>query len=182
MDFIACELNDLFLIEPTVFRDHRGYFFESFNQKEFEEAIGRKVNFCQANQSLSNKGVVRGLHFQEPPHAQGKLVRVTQGSVLDVVLDIRKNSSTYGQYATYVLSAENKRQLWIPEGFAHGFATLEDQTIFQYKCTNYYQPSSEKTVFWSDDDLNIDWQVQDAIVSAKDQLGIAWKEFNSPFS
>lgn len=181
MDFIKCKLNDLFLIEPKVFGDERGYFFESFNQLVFEEKIGRKVSFCQDNQSLSNTGVVRGLHFQAPPHSQGKLVRVSQGKVLDVVLDIRPNSSTFGQTESFELSAENKMQLWVPEGFAHGFATLEDQTIFQYKCTNYYEPSSEKSVLWSDKILNIDWKVQDAIVSAKDQEGIMWEEFNSPF-
>ncbi len=181
MDFLKCRLNDLFILEPNVFGDERGYFFESFNQLEFEKAIGRKVSFCQDNQSLSNEGVVRGLHFQSPPHAQGKLVRVTQGSVLDVVVDIRPASSTFGQHESFLLSAENKRQLWVPEGFAHGFSTLEDQTIFQYKCTNYYHPSSEISVLWSDGDLNIDWKVQDAKISAKDQSGIPWKEFNSPF-
>lgn len=181
MDFIKTSLNDVIIIEPKVFGDDRGYFFESFNQREFEEAIGRQVNFCQDNQSLSNTGVVRGLHFQTPPHAQGKLVRVSQGSVLDVVVDLRKNSSTFGQHLSVELSAENNRQLWVPEGFAHGFATLEDQTIFQYKCTEYYQPTSEKSVLWSDEHLNIDWKVKNAIVSAKDELGEKWKEFNSPF-
>ncbi len=181
MDFLKCELEGLFIIEPKVFGDERGYFFESFNQQVFEEKVGAKVMFCQDNQSLSNKGVVRGLHFQAPPHAQGKLVRVTQGSVLDVVLDIRKNSPTFGQHFSILLSAENKRQLWIPEGFAHGFSTLEDQTIFQYKCTNYYHPPSEDSVLWNDEKLNIDWQVDKAIVSSKDELGKKWDAFISPF-
>lgn len=181
MEFKKCQLNDLFLIEPNVFGDERGYFFESFNQREFEDAIGEKVNFCQDNQSLSNKGVVRGLHFQVDPFAQGKLVRVTQGSVLDVVVDLRKNSSTFGQHESFELSAQNKLQLWVPPGFAHGFATLEDQTIFQYKCTNYYNPASEKSVLWCDDQLKIDWKVENAIVSAKDQLGETWADFVSPF-
>jgi dTDP-4-dehydrorhamnose 3,5-epimerase len=181
MDFIKTTLKDLIIIEPKLFGDDRGYFFESFNQKEFDDAIGEKVTFCQDNQSLSNTGVVRGLHFQTPPFSQGKLVRVSQGSVLDVVLDLRKESSTFGQHTSVLLSAENNRQLWVPAGFAHGFATLEDQTIFQYKCTNYYNPASEKSVLWSDEQLNIDWKVKNAIVSAKDQQGEKWKEFNSPF-
>ncbi len=181
MDFLKCSLEGLYLVEPKVFGDDRGYFFESFNQKMFEEKVGESFVFCQDNQSLSNKGVVRGLHFQAPPHAQGKLVRVTQGSVLDVVLDIRKNSATFGQHFSVVLSAENKRQLWIPPGFAHGFSTLEDQTIFQYKCTNYYHPESEHSVLWNDENLQIDWQVSEAIVSAKDQDGTKWNEFKTPF-
>ena len=181
MDFINCDITGLKIIEPTVFGDDRGYFFESFNQSEFEKAIGRKVSFCQDNQSLSNTGVVRGLHFQNPPYAQGKLVRVTQGSVLDVALDIRKESPTYGQYHAILLSAENKKQFWVPEGFAHGFSTLEDNTIFQYKCTNYYHPSSENSVLWCDNQLNIDWLVKDAIISAKDQLGVKWEDFITPF-
>ncbi len=181
MDFLKCDIEGLLIIEPKVFGDNRGYFFESFNQKLFEEAVGSTVTFCQDNQSLSSRGVVRGLHFQIPPYAQGKLVRVTQGSVLDVALDIRENSPTYGQHHAVVLSAENKLQFWVPEGFAHGFATLEDNTIFQYKCTNYYHPSSEKSVLWNDENLNIDWRVAKAIISAKDELGIMWDDFKTPF-
>ena len=181
MDFINCDIKGLKIIEPTVFGDVRGYFFESFNQSEFEKSIGKKVSFCQDNQSLSNTGVVRGLHFQNPPHAQGKLVRVMQGSVLDVALDIRKESPTFGQFHVILLSAENKKQFWIPEGFAHGFSTLEDNTIFQYKCTNYYHPSSENSVLWCDNQLNIDWLVKDAIISAKDQSGVKWEDFITPF-
>ena len=181
MDFINCDIKGLKIIEPTVFGDVRGYFFESFNQSEFEKSIGKKVSFCQDNQSLSNTGVVRGLHFQNPPHAQGKLVRVMQGSVLDVALDIRKESPTFGQFHVILLSAENKKQFWIPEGFAHGFSTLEDNTIFQYKCTNYYHPSSESSLLWCDNQLNIDWLVKDAIISAKDQLGVKWEDLITPF-
>ncbi|MEJ6799300.1 MAG: dTDP-4-dehydrorhamnose 3,5-epimerase [Crocinitomicaceae bacterium] len=181
MDFINCDIKGLKIIEPTVFGDVRGYFFESFNQSEFEKSIGKKVSFCQDNQSLSNTGVVRGLHFQNPPHAQGKLVRVMQGSVLDVALDIRKESPTFGQFHVILLSAENKKQFWIPEGFAHGFSTLEDNTIFQYKCTNYYHPSSESSLLWCDNQLNIDWLVKDAIISAKDQSGVKWGDFITPF-
>ena len=181
MDFINCDIKGLKIIEPTVFGDVRGYFFESFNQSEFEKSLGKKVSFCQDNQSLSNTGVVRGLHFQNPPHAQGKLVRVMQGSVLDVALDIRKESPTFGQFHVILLSAENKKQFWIPEGFAHGFSTLEDNTIFQYKCTNYYHPSSESSLLWCDNQLNIDWLVKDAIISAKDQSGVKWEDFITPF-
>ena len=181
MDFINCDIKGLKIIEPTVFGDVRGYFFESFNQSEFEKSIGKKVSFCQDNQSLSNTGVVRGLHFQNPPHAQGKLVRVIQGSVLDVALDIRKESPTFGQFHVILLSAENKKQFWIQEGFAHGFSTLEDNTIFQYKCTNYYHPSSESSLLWCDNQLNIDWLVKDAIISAKDQSGVKWEDFITPF-
>ena len=181
MDFINCDIKGLKIIEPTVFGDVRGYFFESFNQSEFEKSIGKKVSFCQDNQSLSNTGVVRGLHFQNPPHAQGKLVRVIQGSVLDVALDIRKESPTFGQFHVILLSAENKKHFWIPEGFAHGFSTLEDNTIFQYKCTNYYHPSSESSLLWCDNQLNIDWLVKDAIISAKDQSGVKWEDFITPF-
>ena len=181
MDFLKCGIEGLLIIEPKVYGDNRGYFFESFNQKLFEEAVGSSVTFCQDNQSLSSKGVVRGLHFQTPPHAQGKLVRVTQGSVLDIALDIRENSPNFGQHHAVLLSAENKLQFWVPEGFAHGFATLEDDTIFQYKCTNYYQPSAEKSVLWNDENLNIDWRVADAIISAKDEIGVKWDDFKTPF-
>jgi dTDP-4-dehydrorhamnose 3,5-epimerase len=181
MKFINCKIEGLSIIEPHVFGDERGYFFESFNQLEFNDAIGKPYHFVQDNQSLSNKNVVRGLHFQAPPFDQGKLVRVVQGSVLDVVVDIRKSSPTYGQHFSILLSAENKKQFWVPPGFAHGFATLEDQTIFQYKCTNLYQPSSEGCVLWNDESLQIDWQVQDPIISVKDQKGDSWKEFSTPF-
>jgi len=169
------------MLEPQLFGDERGYFFESFNLAEFEKSIGKSFQFVQDNQSLSNKNVVRGLHFQAPPFDQGKLVLVVQGSVLDVVVDIRIDSKTYGHHFSILLTAENKKQFWIPPGFAHGFATLEDQTIFQYKCTNYYQPSSEDCVLWNDETLKIDWQVENPIVSEKDQKGKSWQEFSTPF-
>lgn len=181
MKFTKCEIEGLLLIEPQVFGDDRGYFFESFNQVKFDEAVGEHFNFVQDNQSMSNKNVVRGLHFQAPPFDQGKLVRVVQGAVLDVAVDIRKNSSTYGQHVSVILSDENKKQFWIPPGFAHGFATLEDHTIFQYKCTNLYHPASEGCVLWKDSFLNIHWQVDQAIISEKDQVGKSWQEFSSPF-
>ncbi|MFA7272746.1 MAG: dTDP-4-dehydrorhamnose 3,5-epimerase [Crocinitomicaceae bacterium] len=181
MNFTECELKGLFILEPKVFGDERGYFYESFNQQEFNEKIGKEYLFVQDNQSLSSKNVVRGLHFQKPPFDQGKLVRVVQGSVLDVALDIRKDSPTYGKHFSILLSAENKKQFWVPPGFAHGFATLEDQTIFQYKCTNFYQPSSEDCVLWNDSDLNIDWQLEQTLVSEKDKLGKKWTDFSTPF-
>ncbi|HRP54376.1 MAG TPA: dTDP-4-dehydrorhamnose 3,5-epimerase, partial [Fluviicola sp.] len=140
MNFERTSIEDVILIKPTLFGDDRGYFFESFHQQKFNEFVGKQINFAQDNESKSSKNVLRGLHFQAPPFAQGKLVRVIQGSVLDVALDIRKSSKTYGQFVSFVLSADNKMQAFIPEGFAHGFLTLEDQTIFQYKCTNYYHP------------------------------------------
>lgn len=181
MNFTKCEIEGLIIIEPKVFGDERGYFYESFNQELFDNATSKEFRFLQDNQSLSNKNVVRGLHFQAPPFDQGKLVRVVQGSVMDVAVDIRKNSSSYGQHFKIELTAENRKQLWIPPGFAHGFATLEDNTIFQYKCTNLYQPSSEGCVLWNDSHLNIDWQINQPIVSEKDIEGKRWINFSSPF-
>ena len=140
MNFVESELKGLFIIEPKVFVDSRGYFFESFHQERFNQAIGKEVRFVQDNESSSLRGVMRGLHFQYPPYAQGKLVRVIEGSVLDVAVDIRSGSPTYGHYFSIELSSANRLQLWIPEGFAHGFVALEDNTVFQYKCTDYYAP------------------------------------------
>jgi dTDP-4-dehydrorhamnose 3,5-epimerase len=181
MKYTTCGIEGLLIIEPNIFGDDRGHFFESFNQQEFDEAVGSAHHFVQDNQSLSSKNVVRGLHFQAPPYDQGKLVRVVQGSVLDVALDIRKNSPTYGKHFSIVLSGDNKKQFWIPPGFAHGFATLEDYTIFQYKCTNFYHPSSEGSIQWDDQSLGVEWQVQNPIVSEKDKKGTMWQVFNSPF-
>ncbi|MBU2018310.1 MAG: dTDP-4-dehydrorhamnose 3,5-epimerase [Bacteroidetes bacterium] len=181
MNLTPCSIPDLILIEPQVFEDSRGYFMETFSKQKFEDFIGRSLLFVQDNESMSNKGVVRGLHFQAPPHAQGKLVRVIKGSVLDVAVDIRTNSPTYGEYVAIELSAKNKRQLYIPEGFLHGFATLEDQTIFSYKCTDFYAPQSEGSVAWNDKDLNIDWLVDSPLVSAKDLEGTPFGLFKSPF-
>jgi dTDP-4-dehydrorhamnose 3,5-epimerase len=180
MNFISTPINDLFIIQPRVFEDGRGHFFESYTNKSFEEN-GIQVNFVQDNQSLSQKNVVRGLHFQAPPFAQGKLVRVIQGAVLDVVVDIRKNSSTYGQHYCLELNEKNKTMLWIPEGFAHGFSTLEDNTIFSYKCTNYYNKASEGCVLWNDHNLKINWKVDQPLLSEKDLLGVPIRDFNSPF-
>ena len=151
------KIPDVKIIEPTVFEDERGFFFESFNHKVFEEAIGRTVTFVQDNHSKSIKGVLRGLHFQMPPYAQGKLVRVVQGEVFDVAVDIRKSSSTFGHWVAETLSAENKKQLWIPEGFAHGFITLSDTADLLYKATEVYFPDAEQTIQWCDASVNISW-------------------------
>ncbi|MGQ7957257.1 dTDP-4-dehydrorhamnose 3,5-epimerase [Pseudomonas sp. SP16.1] len=164
------EIPDLVLFEPKVFGDDRGFFFESFNQKSFEDAVGYPVSFVQDNHSRSSQGVLRGLHYQLPPHAQGKLVRVVQGEVFDVAVDIRKSSPTFGQWSGVLLSAENKRQFWIPAGFAHGFVTLSDSAEFLYKTTNYYAPQSERSILWNDPALAIDWHCLTApLLSGKDQ-------------
>lgn len=171
MYIIETDIEGVKIIEPKVFGDERGYFFESFSQRKFEEKVC-KIVFVQDNESLSEYGVVRGLHFQKPPHEQAKLVRVVKGKVLDVVVDIRKNSPTYGRHVSIELSAENKRQLFIPHGFAHGYAVLEKETIFQYKCDNYYAPDHEGAILWNDPTLNIDWHLPhtDIILSEKDRL------------
>ena len=174
-------IEGLLILEPRVFKDDRGAFFESFNQEQFNKAAGKDVVFVQDNQSISKKGVVRGLHFQNPPYAQGKLVRVIKGAVIDVAVDIRKSSPTYGQHVAVELSEENNRQFWIPEGFAHGFVALEDDTIFAYKCTNNYAPSSEGCLLWNDKDLKINWKVSDAIVSEKDEEGEEFHNFVTQF-
>ncbi len=180
MQLIETPIKDLFVIQPKVFEDERGYFFESFQSKVFADA-GILVNFVQDNQSLSQKGVLRGLHFQAPPYAQGKLVRAIKGAVLDVAVDFRKNSKTYGQVFTIELNERNKTMLWVPEGFGHGFSTLEDNTIFFYKCTNYYNKASEACVSWNDPTLNIDWKIENPILSEKDKVGESFKSFVSPF-
>ena len=161
----------VYLIEPQVFGDDRGFFFEAFNQSQFEKAIGREVSFVQDNHSKSAKSVLRGLHYQDPK-PQGKLVRVTQGEVFDVVVDIRKNSPTYGKWVAEILSAENKRQLWIPEGLAHGFLVLSETAEFLYKTTDYYAPEYEKCILWNDPDLAINWPLDaEPKLSPKDQDG-----------
>ncbi len=180
MHFIETPLNDLFVIQPKVFEDERGYFFESFTARSFESQ-GININFVQDNQSLSQKGVLRGLHFQAPPFAQGKLVRVIKGAVLDVVVDIRKNSTSFGKQFSIELNEKNKTMLWIPVGFAHGFSTLEDNTIFSYKCTNYYNKESEGCLLWCDKQLNIDWKINDPVLSEKDKSGLPLDQLVSPF-
>ncbi|MDK4724030.1 dTDP-4-dehydrorhamnose 3,5-epimerase [Rhizobium sp. CNPSo 3968] len=170
MKAIDTAIPDLKIIEPTVFADDRGFFFESFNKAKFEAAIGRSADFVQDNHSRSGKGVLRGLHYQLPPHAQAKLVRVVAGEAYDVAVDIRKSSPTFGHWVGVLLSAENKRQLWIPEGFAHGFLTLSDHVEFLYKTTNYYEPESDRGIRWDDPQIGIDWKVTEPLtLSSKDQ-------------
>ena len=170
MNIIDTEIQGVFIIEPKVFGDSRGYFFESFSKKEFDSKIG-PVEFVQDNESKSCYGVVRGLHFQKPPHAQAKLVRVVKGKVLDVAVDLRKDSPTYGKHVAVELSEDNHRQVFIPKGFAHGFSVLSEEAVFQYKCDDYYAPETEGAVAWNDPDLNIDWRVPAdmMILSEKDK-------------
>lgn len=175
MNTIKTKIPGLLIIEPKIFGDERGFFFESFNQKQFEAAIGRTVTFVQDNHSKSSKGVLRGLHYQLPPHAQGKLVRCVVGEVFDVAVDIRKSSPTFGQWVGVHLSAENKRQLWIPEGFAHGFITLSETAEFFYKTTDYYDPQSERAILWNDRELSIDWVFDNVFISDKDRLATEFK-------
>ncbi len=180
MEIIPTEIEGLAVIKHNVFGDDRGFFMESFNKKDFQN-LGITPDFVQDNLSKSSANVVRGLHLQNPPFDQGKLVRVITGSVLDVVVDIRNSSATYGKVFKIELTEENKLSLWVPPGFAHGFATLKDDTVFSYKCTNYYSKAHEQTIVWNDSDLNIDWQVANPILSEKDKQGIAFNLFLSPF-
>ncbi|WP_347254295.1 dTDP-4-dehydrorhamnose 3,5-epimerase [Leminorella grimontii] len=171
MNVIKTDISDVLILEPRVFGDERGFFFESFNQRVFEDTIGRKVTFVQDNHSKSSRGVLRGLHFQKGEYAQGKLVRCVAGEVFDVVVDIRKGSPTFGKWVGVYLSAENKRQLWIPEGFAHGFLTLSETAEFLYKATNYYAPASEGSILWNDKTIGIEWPItQPPELSAKDAV------------
>lgn len=158
MKIIETAIEGVVIIEPRLFKDERGYFFESFSQREFEEKI-RKISFVQDNESKSSYGVLRGLHFQKPPYAQSKLVRVIKGAVLDVAVDIRKGSPTFGKHVAVELTEENHLQLFIPRGFAHGFSVLSQEVIFQYKCDNFYAPQSEGALAWDDSDLNINWRI-----------------------
>lgn len=169
MNIFRASIEGLLIIEPTVFEDSRGYFMESFSQRKLQHIIG-DINFVQENESKSKYGVIRGLHFQNEPYSQSKLVRIVKGSVLDVVVDIRPESSTYGHHLAIELSEENKKQLFIPKGFAHGFSVLSPEAVFQYKCDNYYNPESEGAIIWNDPQLNIDWKIpeQDIILSDKD--------------
>lgn len=171
MKIIETEIQGLFIIEPDVYGDSRGYFFESFSKKRFEEQTGINVDFVQDNESRSTYGVVRGLHFQRPPHVQAKLVRVVSGRVLDVAVDLREGSPTYGRHVAVELSGENHRQVFIPKGFAHGFSVLSEEAVFQYKCDDYYAPETEGAVAWDDPDIAIDWRIpaDDMILSEKDK-------------
>ncbi|UAN39419.1 MULTISPECIES: dTDP-4-dehydrorhamnose 3,5-epimerase [unclassified Enterobacter] len=178
MKITNTSLSGVLIIEPRVFNDERGYFYESFNEKKFKEHIASDVIFKQDNQSKSTKGVLRGLHYQEAPFAQGKLVRCVTGQVFDVAVDIRKESPTYGQWVGVILSEENKKQLWIPAGFAHGFLTLSEHAEFLYKTTNYYSPAHERCIKWDDKDLNIKWPKLEYIISEKDENGSTFASLN----
>lgn len=181
MQVIERIFNDVYVLQPRKFEDDRGHFFESFNLKSFSDAIGKQVTFVQDNQSLSKKGVIRGLHLQAPPYGQGKLVRVVQGKALDVFVDLRKSSSTYGEWHSKMLTPDNRKQVFIPEGFGHGFIALEEDTVFLYKCTNYYSKASEMSIQWDDPDLNIDWKIKPQFLSEKDHRGVSFKDFKTPF-
>jgi dTDP-4-dehydrorhamnose 3,5-epimerase len=173
-------IKDLLVLQPTVFGDHRGYFFESF-RKDLLENNGISDDFVQDNQSMSRKGILRGLHFQKPPFEQGKLVQVIKGAVLDVAVDLRQSSPTYGEHYKIELNEKNKTMFWIPPGFGHGFLTLQDETIFAYKCTNYYNHESEGGILWNSPSLNIDWGIEDPVLSDKDKVATSFRDFKTPF-
>jgi dTDP-4-dehydrorhamnose 3,5-epimerase len=182
MEVKKTSIDGVFIIEPRIFEDSRGYFFESFSQREFEEKVG-PINFVQDNESKSSYGVMRGLHFQRPPFTQSKLVRCVKGAVLDVVVDIRKGSPTYGQHVTVELTEDNHRQFYIPKGFAHGFAVLSETAVFQYKCDEFYHPEADGGISILDESLNIDWRIptDKAILSEKDTKHPLLMDFDSPF-
>lgn len=180
MEIIKTTIEGLLIIKPQIFGDERGYFYESYSAKKWTE-FGLNYTFIQDNESKSKKGVLRGLHFQAPPHAQAKLVRVVKGAVLDVAVDIRKKSPTYGKHCTIELNEQNKLQFLMPPGIAHGFATLEDDTIFCYKVDAFYAPESEMSIKWDDPYLGIDWIIKKPLLSAKDHSGILFKDFKTPF-
>ena len=183
MDVIRTEIDGVVIIEPKIFGDARGYFFESFSQREFEEKV-RKINFVQDNESMSAYGVMRGLHFQRPPFTQSKLVRCVKGAVLDVAVDIRKGSPTYGQHVAVELTEDNHRQFFVPRGFAHGLAVLSETAIFQYKCDNFYAPQADGGISIKDESFGIDWKIptDKALLSEKDTLHECLNDFDSPFS
>lgn len=182
MEVIQTAIEGLVIIEPKIFKDARGYFFESFSQREFDEKV-RKINFVQDNESMSGYGVMRGLHFQRPPFTQSKLVRCVKGRVLDVAVDIRKESPTYGRHVAVELSEDNHRQFFVPRGFAHGFAVLSKTAVFQYKCDNFYTPEADSGISLQDESLGIDWRIpiSHAILSEKDTKHLCLKDFDSPF-
>ena len=183
MEIIKTEIEGVVIIEPRIFKDARGYFFESFSEREFSEKVA-DVHFVQDNESRSCYGVIRGLHFQKPPYTQAKLLRVVRGAVLDVAVDLRKGSPTFGKYVAVELTEENHRQLYIPRGFAHGFSVLSEDVVFQYKCDNYYAPQSEGAIAWDDPELGIDWRIpkEKAILSEKDSRHPRLKDADIPFS
>lgn len=182
MNVIKTDIEGVVVIEPRVFDDARGYFFESYSKRRFDEVV-RPIEFVQDNESMSTRGVIRGLHFQRPPFSQSKLVRCVRGAVLDVVVDIRRGSPTYGRHIAVELTGENRRQLFVPRGFAHGFAVLSDEAVFQYKCDNYYHPESEGGISIADHSLGIDWRIDpaEAILSEKDLRNPMFSDFENPF-
>lgn len=188
MEVIETKIPGLLILEPRVFNDARGYFFESFSQREFDEKVGKilghSINFVQDNESMSSYGVMRGLHFQRPPFTQSKLVRCVKGAVLDVAVDIRKGSPTFGQYVAVELTEDNHRQFFVSRGFAHGFAVLSETAVFQYKCDNFYAPQADGGISILDDSIGIDWKIptENAILSEKDTKHELLKDFDSPFS
>ncbi len=179
MQIEKTSFDGLLIIKPNVYSDDRGYFMESYKQKVYEKLTG--VSFVQDNESRSQKGVIRGLHFQNPPFAQAKLIRVISGSILDVVVDLRKDSKTFGKHYKLILTSENKQQFFIPEGYAHGFLSLEDNTIILYKCSEYYHKESEDALLWNDEILNINWEVDNPIITEKDSNAKKFSIFESPF-
>ena len=176
MNVQSLSIPEVILIEPKVYADDRGFFFESFNQQKFEKLTGISASFVQDNQSKSERGVLRGLHYQMPPKAQGKLIRVIQGEIFDVAVDIRKSSPNFGQWVGEILSGENKKQLWIPEGFAHGFVTISETAEVLYKATDYYAPELERSIIWNDEDIDIQWPLKDPNLSHKDMMAVSFKE------
>ena len=175
------ELDGLIVFETKVFNDERGYFMESYNEKMFNQNVLEHFSFKQDNISCSKKNVLRGLHFQAPPFDQGKLIQVLNGRVVDVVVDLRRGSKSFGKHMKIELSSENCKQLWIPPGFAHGFLTLEDDTLFSYKCTNHYSKNHEMDLLWNDENLNIEWGIENPIISEKDKKATKFQDLNSPF-
>ncbi len=175
------EIEGIIIFDTYVFRDERGYFMEYYNEKMFKQNVLENFSFKQDNISLSKKNVLRGLHFQAPPFEQGKLIQVLKGKVMDVAVDVRKGSKTYGKHLKIELSSKNHKQLWIPPGFAHGFLTLEDDTLFSYKCTNHYSKNHEMDLLWNDDNLNIDWGIENPVISEKDEKATKFEDLISPF-
>ena len=181
MDIIKTNIEGVIIVEPKVFGDERGYFFESFNARDFAQATGLNVTFVQDNESKSGFGVLRGLHFQRPPYAQSKLVSVVRGKVLDVAVDIRKGSATYGKYVTCELSEENHRRLFLPKGMAHGYVVLSQEAVFQYKCDEFYHPEAEGGIAWDDPEIGIPWPVSQVVLSARDKQHPRLRELDNPF-
>lgn len=183
MKAIATAIEGVYIIEPRVFGDQRGYFFESYSARDFKQQTGLDITFVQDNESKSSRGVLRGLHFQKPPYAQSKLVRVVKGRVLDVAVDLRRNSPTYGKHVSVELTGENHLQFFIPQGFAHGFSVLSDEAVFQYKCDNFYAPDHEGAILWNDPQLGIDWRLPegDVLLSDKDRNNKPFADLVSPF-